>query len=828
MLAHLPQWLKRIIWLGCAGACAIALTLTGGFLYLDPQVPAAETYLNYRPQAPMRVFSAEGALIAEFGERRFIPVGIEDVPEHFKRALLDTEDKRFYEHGGIDYISLADDVLGVLLNPEVRTGASTITMQLARNVSFSLEQTFIRKFKEMLLAIKIERELTKEQVLELYINVLFFGKRAYGAQAAAYTYYDKPLAELNLAQLAMLAGIVKRPDAGNPINGPEWALRRRNLVLSRMLQQGSISPEAWAEARAAPITAQVHAREIELAAPYVAEWVRKEVVERYGEAAYGAGYRAYATVNEAQQRAATRALREGLLGYDRRHGYRGAEGRAHAQAEAPPPEAVAGQASPPPAAEEEQAPPTAEEEGARATLAQAALQAYAPVAGLVPAVVSVVREREFTAINAAGETIQVDWDGLAWARPRIDQDRRGPRPRQAADVVAAGDIVRLRRQDDAWVLGQLPDIQGALVALRPSDGAVLALAGGFDFWASQFDHARQASRQPGSAFKPFVYSAALARGVTPATVIVDAPLVFEDPSFAMPYRPRNDSGRYNGPTRLREALYRSINLVSIQVLQQVGVQGVLDHAARFGFDTASFPTNTQLAIGGGTMSVTPLDMARAYATIANGGYGVQPHVLQRVEGRDGEVLFAPRHPVVCPSASACEATQPEGSAEADAGMAAPPVPAPQVVDPRNVFILDSMLRDVIARGTGRRARALQRSDIAGKTGTTNDAADTWFNGYNADVAASVWVGFDDYRPVGRREYGSTTPLTIWMDFMGAALAPEEGQRAQPAGVISVKIDPEEGCAASADSADAIFEYFLEEHPPERACAPADLAPERIF
>lgn len=810
MLAHLPQWLRRIIWLGCAGACALVLTLTGGFLYLDPQVPAAGSYLNYRPEAPMRVFSAEGAFIAEFGERRFIPVRIEDVPEHFKSALLDTEDKRFYEHGGIDYISLVNDVLGILLNPDVRTGASTITMQLARNVSFSLEQTFIRKFKEMLLAIKIERELTKEQVLELYINVLFFGKRAYGAQAAAYTYYDKPLAELNLAQLAMLAGIVKRPDAGNPINGPEWALRRRNLVLNRMLQQGSIDTEAYAQAKAAPITAQVHRREIQLAAPYVAEWVRKEVVDRYGEAAYGAGYMAYATVSKAHQWAATRALREGLMGYDRRHGYRGPEGRA-AMDEAAPQGAAEGAAK----------------EGEGSILAPSALQGYAPVADLVPAVVSAVGEREFTALNAAGEPLPVDWDGMSWARPHIDQDRRGPRPRKAADVVAVGDIVRLRRRDDAWALAQLPDIQGALIALRPSDGAVLALAGGFDFWASQFDHARQASRQPGSGFKPFVYSAALARGVTPATVIMDAPLVFEDPSFAMPYRPRNDSGRYNGPTRLREALFRSINLVSIQVLQRVGVQGVLDHAARFGFDTASFPNNTQLAIGGGTMSVTPLDMARAYATIANGGYGVQPHILQRVEGRDGEVLFAPHHPVACPAAGGCGQTRPEGQAGADAATMAGPAAA-QVVDPRNVFILDSMLRDVIARGTGRRARTLQRSDIAGKTGTTNDAADTWFNGYNADVAASVWVGFDDYRPVGRREYGSTTPLTIWMDFMGEALAPEERQRTQPAGVISVKIDPEDGCAASADSADAIFEYFLEEYPPERACASADLAPERIF
>ena len=808
-----PQWVKSVGWLVSGSLCIVPLGVAGGYLYLDPQVPAAETYLHYRPQAPMRVFSADGAFMAEFGERRFIPVALEAVPDHFKNALLDTEDKRFYDHGGIDYISLADDVISILLNPDVRTGASTITMQLARNVSFSLEQTFIRKFKEMLLAIKIEQELTKEQVLELYINVLFFGKRAYGAQAAAHTYYDKPLAELSLAQLAMLAGILKRPDAGNPINGPEWALERRNLVLRRMLAQGSIDRAAYEVARDAPITAQVHRREIELEAPYVAEWVRNELVRRYGAEVYGSGYAAYATVEAAHQRAATQALREGLLGYDRQHGYRGVEG--HVALDAAPPsatDAAAGVVETPSAA-----PPW-----------QAALAARSLVGGLVPMVVTDVAERAFTAVDATGERVTVEWDGMAWARRYIDQDRRGPRPRVAADILAQGDIVRVRRlPDGAWALAQVPDIQGALIALRPQDGAVLALAGGFDFWASQFNHALQASRQPGSGFKPFVYSAALDAGVTPATIIVDAPLVFEDPSFATPYRPRNDSGRYNGPTRLREALYRSINLVSIQVLQRVGIRQVLEHAQRFGFDTSSFPANTQLAIGGGTMSVTPRDMAGAYAVIANGGYAVTPHILLRVEGRDGETLLEPRYPVAC---DACElAGSAAAPAVSDVADASAIVPAPRAIDRRNAFILDSMLRDVIARGTGRRARALGRGDLGGKTGTTNEAADTWFNGYNAHLAASVWVGFDDYRPVGRREYGSTTPLTVWMDFMRVALdGMPDDTRPQPQGVVSVKIHPQQGCAANVGDPDAIFEYFLEEHPPAERCAAEDLSPERIF
>ena len=811
---RVPQWAKSVGWLVCGALCVVPLGVAGAYLYLEPQVPAAETYLHYRPQAPMRVFSDDGAFMAEFGERRFIPVALKDVPEHFTNALLDTEDKRFYEHGGIDYISLADDVIGILLNPDVRTGASTITMQLARNVSFSLEQTFIRKFKEMLLAIKIEQELSKEQVLELYINVLFFGKRAYGAQAAAHTYYDKPLAELDLAQLAMLAGIVKRPDAGNPINGPAWALERRNLVLRRMLQQGSIASDAYETARDAPITAQVHRRAIELEAPYVAEWVRRELVERYGEEVYGSGYTAYATVVAAHQRAATAALRSGLLGYDRRHGYRGA--LAHVELDASVPALVAA------------LPGTDHEAPPEAPPWRTVLADFSPSADLVPMVVTEVGERTFTAVDAAGPPAMVEWEGMAWARPYIDHDRRGPRPRTAADIVTPGDVVRLRRLDDGtWALAQVPDIEGALVALRPADGAVTALAGGFDFWHSQFNHALQAARQPGSAFKPFVYSAALDAGVTPATLIVDAPLVFEDPSFATPYRPRNDSGRYNGPTRLREALYRSINLVSIQVLQRVGVNQVLAHAARFGFDTSSFPANTQLAIGGGTMSVTPLAMARAYAVIANGGYAVTPHILSRVEGRDGEVLFEPRHPVACDAcatdAVAAPATTPDEAVESDVR------PAPRAIDRRNAFILDSMLRDVIARGTGRRARALERSDLAGKTGTTNEAADTWFNGYNAHLAASVWVGFDDYRPVGRREYGSTTPLSVWMDFMGVALdGLPDTTRPQPQGVVSVKIHPEKGCAAGVDDPDAVFEYFLAEHPPEQRCLAENLSPERIF
>ncbi len=810
-----------IIWLGFGAVCGALTILAGGYLYLNPQVPAASTYQNYRHEAPLRIYSADGALLGEFGERRLIPVRLEDVPMDFRNALVNTEDKRFYEHSGIDYISLANDTIRLLLNPSgARTGASTITMQLAKNVSFSLEQTFIRKFKEMLLAIKIEQELTKDEILELYINIAPFGKRAYGAQAAAYTYYGKPLDALNVAQLAMLAGIPKRPEAGNPINGSEWALRRRNLVLRRMFEQGSIDRPAYETARDAPISAAVHQREIDLPAPYVAEWARQELEDRYGADIYHLGYEVFTTVDSAQQTSAIRALRRGLIDYDRRHGYRGPEDRVEPGLDV---EALAAfEAARAFGGPESQAEPGTGEEIAMETAADAspaaltdprapaylaAMEDVAPSGDLVSAVVSHVGEKTFAALTKDGDSAVVEWEGMRWARPYIDEDIVGRSPRAAADIVAEGDLIRVQMFEGAWRLAQMPEIEGAIIALRPTDGAVMALSGGFDFARSQYNHALQAARQPGSGFKPFIYSAALANGVTPASIFVDAPLVFDDATLEQPYRPRNDNNEFSGPMPLRRALYRSINLVSIRVLLEVGVGATLDHISQFGFDTRDFPRNAQLAIGGGTMAVTPISMARAYAMVANGGYAIEPHVVDHMTTQTGEIVFEPRYAEVCIDCE--ERAEDEAGAETD-----DPVPALQAVDGRNTFILHSMLNDVIKRGTGRRALELDRGDLAGKTGTTNDAADTWFNGFTEDIATTVWVGFDDYRPVGRNEYGSTTPLSIWIDFMRDALAGRpEKTRAQPEGVITMKIDPATGRAAPPAQKGAVFEYFLEEFTP---------------
>ncbi|MEZ5552823.1 MAG: PBP1A family penicillin-binding protein [Pseudomonadales bacterium] len=825
------------MWLALAGVCATVLSLAGMYLYLDPQIPRAETYRHVKLETPLRVYTADARLIAEFGERRLIPVTLAEVPGHFISALLDTEDKRFYEHNGVDFVTLTTAALDLVMNMgEISRGGSTITMQLPRNLgTFSRDQVFIRKFKEILLALKMERELSKDEILELYINAVPFGKRAYGAQAAAYTYYGKPLAELTLAQLAMLAGIPQAPTAGNPINGPERSINRRNLVLRRMLEQRSITPAEFDVAVAAPITARLYARELDVPAPYAAEWVRQQLIRRLPDL-YSGGYEVYTSLQSELQAAADSALRKGLLSYDRRHGYRGPEAQLMIREDEP-----------------------LDDTRIQQTLAEMPLYG-----NLEAAVVKQVDENAATVQLAGRREVVLDLDAVRWARSFIDVDTRGPVITRVTDVLGPGDLIRVeylgkvaREIDDsqaaeaaaatgggalasapvtevlvdAWRLAQLPEIQGALVSLNPDTGAVLALSGGFDFGMNQYNHAIQAARQPGSGFKPFVYSAALNSGVTPASIFMDAPLVFDDKNLESEYRPDNDNNQYNGPTRLRVALYRSINLVSMRVLLDVGAGNVLSHAQRFGFDTSTFPRNTQLAVGGGTMAVTPLQMASAYAIIANGGWKVEPNLVTRVVDITGTEVFKPMYSVVCRECSedapASPASEEPSSLEdllaqtAEGGTPAAVVPpAPRTIDARNAWIMNNMLQDVIKRGTGRRAAVeLQRSDIAGKTGTTNDAADTWFNGYNPDVVTTVWVGFPNHQALGSREYGSNTPLPIWIDYMKVALADRpQISRPQPPGIVTRKINPRTGELASAQDSDAIFEYFLQEHVPTTSIA----------
>ncbi|MBL6716515.1 MAG: PBP1A family penicillin-binding protein [Pseudomonadales bacterium] len=781
---HLVRWLALLT----AGA---AMGLAATYLYLDPQVPRAESYRTLRLQTPLRIFSADGAFLGEFGERRRIPLPREAFPELFVKAVLDTEDKRFYRHHGIDWITLGKAIVLLVANPgEIGPGGSTITMQLARNISFTLEQTFIRKFKEMLLALKLEQALSKDEILALYLNVIPFGKRAYGAEAAALTYYGKPLAELTLAQWAMLAGIPQAPSIGNPINGPERALRRRNVVLANMLRQGSIDRTTYEAARNAPLTASLHDRVIELDAPWAAEMARREILAQYGRSAYEDGLEVYTTLRSAEQAAAQRALRLGLRAYDERHGYRGPERILT------PPE------------------PEARETGSHLPRWQATV-AERPVLGeLVPAIVIDLTATHFVALLGTGEQVSVTLDAMQWARPYLSENARGRRPNAPGDVVSVGHIVRLAFEQGRWKLAQLPQVQGAVVAIDPDDGALRALAGGFDFAANQFNHATQAARQPGSNFKPFLYAAALDAGRTPASIYLDAPLVFEDRNLEGLYRPRNDSGEFSGPLRLREALTRSVNLVSMRLLLDIGVDQAIGYADRLGFNTAAFPRSLQLAIGGGTMALTPLDVVKGFALFANGGYAVEPYLIDRVTLQGGETLFEAAPLAACPEPC-------PGRPEA--------LKAPAVMEPRVAYQMHSLLGDVIRYGTGRRALSLKRSDLGGKTGTTN-AADTWFSGYQRSLAATVWVGFPDNSPLGNGEFGSNTALPIWIDFMETALkGVPEYRPIQPPGLIQVRIDPTTGEATAPGSREGIFEVFREEYAPAPAASKADAArPEEIF
>ena len=858
---------------GVATLCTMVIGFAGAYIYLDPQIPEASAFRNVKLEAPLRIYASDGELIGEFGERRLIPVAIENVPDAFISAILDTEDKRFYQHSGIDYISLVNDLIQLAasmagFNDDRLGGASTITMQLARNVSFTLERSFLRKFKEMLLSLKIEQELSKQEILELYINLVPFGKRAYGAQAAAATYYGKPLEELSLAQLAMLAGIPQRPEAGNPINGPNWALRRRNQVLSRMLDQESITRSAYDEAVASPITAKVYARELDLPSPYAAEWVRQEMVGMVPDL-YTGGYEIYTTIDANQQREATQALRRGLIKYDRDHGYRGPEGQV--------PEALLTQieqlysmSKQPVAAEFADDTLTSDESAAmqadagnadndadlRAALAQALQQRLDErdsYAEQIPAVVLRVEDKRAFVFASDLGIGEVQLGDSRWARRYISVDEREPQIRQMSDILQVGDIVRVNPSQvgsasasPTWQLTQLPDIQGALIAMDPQNGAVRALIGGYDFYRNQYNYALQAQRQPGSGFKPFVYSSALSRGITPADIFLDAPLVFEDANLESQYRPENDNNRYNGPTRLREALYRSINLVSMRVLLEVGAGRVLEDVKKFGFDMTSFPRNTQLALGGGTMTVAPIDMVRAYGVLANGGYLVEPSIVDRLLDQNGKVLYASNPATVCKD---CEEAEEEPDAvvgsttreiawdgDTDSGPSnwlrttvletllnaqtatqtqEAQVLAEQVLDERNAYVMQSMLRDVIKLGTGRRARTLGRNDLAGKTGTTNDASDTWFNGFNHALVASVWVGFKDQQPLGRNAYGSNVPLPIWIDFMEEALVDvPEMPLLQPPGVVTLRVDKATGLPASATDSTTVSEVFLAEFAPD--------------
>ncbi len=774
-------------------ALAAAAAAAAAWFYLTPRLPSIDSLREVKLQTPLRIYSADGRLIAEYGEQNRVMLRYDEIPPLMIKAVLAAEDDRFFEHPGVDIKGILRAAITLLRTGEKSQGGSTITMQVARNFFLGREKTYLRKINEILLALKIEKELSKEEILELYLNKIYFGNRAYGVGAAARAYYGKDLDQLNLSQMAMIAGLPKAPSIYNPIANPQRALARRNYALERMHALGSIDTATFQEALAQQDDARRHRSSSEVEAAYVAEEVRREMLRRFGEDAYSAGYRVYTTIDGRLQEAANRALRNGLLNYIRRHGYPGPE--QHVKLPDTDLNRWLRRGS-------EEEPPAAMAELLRR------IQNMTVLGGLHPALVLQIDSDHLTAWVAADQQlVRLPSSAFGWALEPGEGEEGKPAARRTSGILRPGDVIRIRsKEDGGWELAALPQTEGALVSLNPQDGAILALSGGFDYFHSKFNRVTQAERQPGSAFKPFIYSAALNKGYTAASIINDAPIVMDDENLEETWKPRNYSGRFFGPTRLRVALAKSRNLVSIRLLRSIGVGYAAKYATRFGFRSANLPRDLSLALGSG--SVTPLELATGYAVFANGGYLISPYLIQRIEDAGGNTLWEAEPQQVCRE---CESDDGEsGKKEAPAHR------AKRVITAQNAYLMTSMMRDVIRQGTGHRAMDLKRSDLAGKTGTTNDQFDAWFSGFNHAVVTTVWTGFDTPQPMGNKETGGRAALPIWMEYMRTALdgIPEIPLQ-QPPGMVMVRIDPDSGLLANATTPRTIFETFRTGHVPEQ-------------
>ncbi len=771
------------------------------FMVLAPELPSVESLQEAELSVPLRIYDKHGFLLAEYGEHRRIPVKYEQIPKKIEHAFLAAEDDQFWDHPGVDPLALGAATFELLTTGQKTRGGSTITMQVARNFFLSNEKTYSRKLNEILLALKIEKDLDKKTILELYLNKIYLGKRAYGVVAAAQVYYGKSLEELSLAEAAMIAGLPKAPSRYNPITNPRRALIRRDHIIRRMSQLGFITEEEFQTALAEPVTAELHAAEISADARYVTEMVRADIYGEYGDKTYTAGFNVFTTIDSRLQSSANRALRDALMDYDRRHGYRGVAGRIDLAAVVQDPF----------------------DDG---------LVEAENVGHLQKAVVRAVEQDHVLVYLPDFQSARIDFvAGLDWASPYINEDRVGDAPSAPSDVVKPGDVIWVEPRDDGtWWLAQLPDVEGAIVSLDPQNGAVQALVGGFDYFRNKFNRAVQAKRQPGSNFKPFIYSAALEKGFTTSSLINDAPVVFDDDSLEATWRPENYSGRFYGPTRLREALVKSRNLVSIRILQSIGLRFATQYAQKFGFDKSEMPYDLSLSLGSGAFS--PMQIVRSYAVFANGGYLVEPYYIDRVESSTGEVLSRTSPLQVCPECEqsaelmevkALETVDAAAHAAMDSVAAEDvgepeqdqPLYAPRVISQQNAFIIRSILREVVERGTAVRAKVLNRNDIAGKTGTTNDQKDAWFSGFNDQVVTTSWVGFDDQRSLGRAETGGRAALPMWISYMRDALdgLPQNVEQ-QPDGIVTVRIDEETGERATQHSRRTRFEIFKEGSEPK--------------
>ena len=772
-------FIRRLLALVIVLAALITVAISAIYLFLAPDLPDTTALNDTQLQVPLRIFSAEGSLMAEFGEKRRIPLQHDEIPEQLIQAILASEDARFFEHHGVDYKGLLRAVYSLATTGVKAQGGSTITMQVARNFFLTREKTYLRKLNEIILSLQIEQSLSKNQILTLYLNKIYLGNRAYGVGAAANVYYGKSIQELSLPQFAMIAGLPKAPSAFNPIANPERALLRRDYVLRRMWEVGYISQQDYLTAIQTPITARYHSRGIEVYAPYVAEMIRTQLIEQYGEEVYDIGLNVYTTIKAKHQQAANKALQSALLDYDKRHGYRGV------------PKHISFDETP-----------------NQETFEQA-LTDFDSIGPLYPGIVSAVDAAVAEVYIKSIGIIELKLASMTWASKQLSTNSRGKNPSKVTDVLSAGDVIYTTQdQDGQWSLAQLPQVEGALIAVSPHDGAITALNGGFEYFQNKFNRVTQSRRQPGSGFKPFIYSAALEQGYTAASIINDAPVVLDDASLENEWRPQNYSQKFYGPTRLREGLIHSRNLVSIRLLRDITPDYAIDYAGRFGFDTEQMPHNLSLALGSG--SAAPWDMARAYSAIANGGYRIEPYMIQRIEDANGKILMQSQPATAC---EACLITNNNPLPEA-ANDSPETKPAERIMTPQNNYIMNSMMRDVVRHGTGRKALALGRNDLAGKTGTTNNQVDAWFNGFHPELVAISWVGFDSPKTLGHYETGGRAALPMWVDFMRVALADvPEAPLIEPLGMITVKIDPYTGLLASPDSRDAIDETFRTEDVP---------------
>ena len=801
--------LKNLSILAILGAGGFLMVASSLYLYLSPKLPSVEELKEIELQIPLRIHSQDLKVIAEFGEKKRSPVSFDEIPQPMIDAFLAAEDDSFFEHRGIVISGLARAAFELITTGSIRSGGSTITMQVARNFFLSKRQEFTRKFNEILLSFRIEEELSKEEILSLYTNKIYMGNRAYGVGAAAQVYYGKTLDELSLAEIATIAGLPKAPSRYNPLANSERAMVRRNWILGRMLSLGNIDEAQYEAAINEVDNATYHGSISELDAAYAAEMVRQQVIDKFGLQAYTEGYTAITTLDSTMQSYAVQALQSGIIAYDQRHGYSGVEQSGLAEADWP--------------------------EALRSKV----------YGGLEPAIVTEVLEDHLILQTRDGLSLSLNWtDGLQDLRIYKTVNARSAPIASALELFNPGDVIRIRRHENNRVsLGQLPTAQAALVALAPENGGIRALVGGFDYRQSRFNRVTQATRQPGSNFKPFIYTTALRNGFTPASLINDAPVVFNDSKLEDLWRPENDGGKFYGPTRLREALYRSRNLVSIRLLRRMGIDRTLEGLQAFGFDTSEMPLDLSLALGSHAM--TPLDIAAGYAVFANGGYEIKPYILDKIIDRDGNVIFQASPDTVC---DPCDSDRSVGAqtepsidmqleellnnlaqesqidSEQDSWEAialalqntdnTEVTPAVQVIDKQSAFLIDSMLKDVILRGTGVKAKVLERNDLAGKTGTTNGPRDAWFSGYSPHLVTTTWVGYDDNSMLGRNEYGGSAALPIWIEFMRGALAGKpEIIQPQPNGIVMVKIDAKTG-ERIAPHQQGIFEFFKQSNVPE--------------